>query len=754
MDKASYQLASLSFLAEGGDLGAIMRAADWSASPLGDPAHWSRALKTTVGMLLAAQAQIVLFWGPDFVALYNDAYAPGIGDKHPRALGRPAIENWGELWDDLQPLLDGVRQTGKTFAAKDRPFYIERHGYGETSYWDVSYSAVPDDDGSVGGVLCIVSDTTERVSGVARLRFLDALSKQTAKSSDADTILDVTTRMLGEHLGVASCAYADMDDDQDGFTIRGDWAPPGAQHITGHYSLADFGRKAVTELRAGRPLIVHDNREELAPAEAATFQAMGIGATLCLPLVIEGRLTALMAIHHREPHTWTAAELALLTEVTDRSWAHIERVRSERAAQQVVEHELEQRRRAERELQALNANLESRVSAEIAERLKTEEQLRQAQKMEAVGQLTGGIAHDFNNMLAVIIGGLNLAQRKLAKGETDIGRFVEGAIDAAKRAAALTQRLLAFSRQQPLSPETVSLNRLVANMSDMLDRALGETIDVETVLAAGLWRVHVDRAQLESAILNLSVNARDAMPYGGKLTIETVNAHIDEKYAADYALQPGQYVLLAITDTGFGMSPEISEKAFDPFFTTKAVGKGTGLGLSQVYGFVRQSGGHVKIYSEPNVGTTVKVYLPRKIGMEEKATSNVATSIDDSIKRELILVVEDDERVRSISAETLRDLGYQVMEAASPIEAIRLIEQGAEPDLLFTDVVMPDMSGSELASTLQRLRPDMKVLFTTGYTRNAIVHNGVLDPGKQLLSKPFAIDDLGRKIRSILDGFS
>jgi signal transduction histidine kinase len=754
LENATRQLASPGFLADGGELGAIMRAFDWSHSPLGHPANWSLSLKTTVGMMLAAQAQIVLFWGADFVALYNDAYAPGIGDKHPRALARPAIENWGELWDDLQPLLDGVRQTGKTFAAKDRPFYIERHGYGETSYWDVSYSAVPDDDGSVGGVLCIVSDTTERVSGEARLRFLDALSKQAAKSSGADAILGVTTQMLGEHLGVSSCAYADVDGDQDGFTIRGDWAAPGARHITGHYSLADFGHKAVVELRAGRPLIISDNLQELAPAEAATFRAIGIGATLCMPFVIEGRLTALMAVHHRRPHTWTAAELTLLKEVTDRSWAHIERVRSDSAARQAVEHELEQRRHAERELQALNANLESRVSAEITERLKTEEQLRQAQKMEAVGQLTGGIAHDFNNMLAVIIGGLNLAQRKLAKGETDISRFVEGAADAAKRAATLTQRLLAFSRQQPLSPETLSLNRLVADMSDILDRALGETIHVEAVLAAGLWRVHADRAQLESAVLNLSVNARDAMPSGGKLTIETVNAHIDEKYAADYALRPGQYVLLAITDSGVGMTPEISEKAFDPFFTTKGVGKGTGLGLSQVYGFVRQSGGHVKIYSEPNVGTTVKIYLPRSIGKEEQSIDTSPPPIDDGFKRELILVVEDDERVRSVSAESLRDLGYQVMEAASPTEAIRLIQQGAEPDLLFTDVVMPDMSGSELASTLQRMRPELKVLFTTGYTRNAIVHNGVLDPGKQLLSKPFAIEDLGKKIRSILDGFS
>ena len=266
---------------------------------------------------------------------------------------------------------------------------------------------------------------------------------------------------------------------------------------------------------------------------------------------------------------------------------------------QAAERELAERRRAEAALQTLNATLEQRVIEEVQERSKAEEQLRQMQKMEAVGQLTGGIAHDFNNMLAVIIGGLNLLQRKLAKGETDVGRFVEGAIDGAQRAAALTQRLLAFSRQQPLAPEPLSANRMVSDMSELLVRTLGETIAVQTVLAAGLWQIKADPGQLENAIINLSVNARDAMPNGGKLTIETSNAFVDDIFAREFAISPGQYVLIAVADSGAGMSPEVMAKAFDPFYTTKGVGKGTGLGLSQVYGFVRQSGGHVKIYSEP-----------------------------------------------------------------------------------------------------------------------------------------------------------
>jgi signal transduction histidine kinase/CheY-like chemotaxis protein len=420
---------------------------------------------------------------------------------------------------------------------------------------------------------------------------------------------------------------------------------------------------------------------------------------------------------------------------------------------QSAELEIKQRRDAEASLQALNADLENRVAREIAERLKAEEQLRHAQKMEAVGQLTGGIAHDFNNMLAVIIGGLNLARRKMSAGDYDIQRFVDAAVDAASRAATLTQRLLAFSRQQPLAPEILDVNKMIAGMNEMLDRTIGETVAIETVLAAGLWRVRADSGQLESAVLNLAVNARDAMPKGGKLTIETSNAFIDSKYAHDYGLNSGQYVLLAVTDNGAGMPEDVVSRAFDPFYTTKEVGKGTGLGLSQVYGFVRQSGGHVKIYSELSVGTSVKIYLPRHVGDEQassKSKSDPATH--GGAPAELVLVVEDDERVRAISSATLRDLGYTVVEASGGRDAVRVVESGVTPDLLFTDVVMPEMTGRELAAILLKMRPGMKVLFTTGYTRNAIVHNGVLDPGTHLIPKPFNIEELATVVRRLLDG--
>ncbi|WP_245409190.1 GAF domain-containing protein [Shinella sp. WSJ-2] len=891
------------------------------------------------------------------------------------------------------------------------------------------------------------ADMRSLVESEARLRFLDRLAKATAASADADEILRITTRMLGEYLGVSVCAYADMEADQDHFTIRGDWSAEGSPSIKGYYSLATFGARAVDDLHAGRPLVINDNSAELPAEEAATFQAIGISATICMPLVKRDRLTALMAIHHKEPHSWTLSELAILTEVTERSWAHIERVRSGQAADEAAERlklatdaasigiwdydvasnrltwdarckalfglpadadisyedsflaglhpedreraneavrkaisgtasqpfnieyrtvglrdhierwvaasgdmvaakngrlrfvgtvrdittqkkterhlkivnatgaaiaaeldlekivqtvtdagvelsgaefgaffynvldneggsymlyslsgaprrafenypmpratavfkptflgegvvrsddilqdprygqnsprngmppghlpvrsylavpvisrsgevlgglffghketgrfaeehetallgiaghaataidnarlfqsaeaELARRRRAEEELTLLNASLEQRVAEEVLERARTEAQLRQAQKMEAVGQLTGGIAHDFNNMLAVIIGGLGMLQRRLARGDTDVGRFVDGAVEAAHRAASLTQRLLAFSRRQPLSPQPLDPNRMVAGMSDLLSRTLGETVALETVLAAGVWQINADPAQLESGILNLCVNARDAMPGGGRLTIETSNAYVDERYAKETGLQSGQFVLIAVTDTGTGMEEAVMAQAFDPFFTTKEVGKGTGLGLSQVYGFVRQSGGLVKIYSEPHIGTTVKIYLPRHHG----AVSHLAEQVQpqqplSGQASEVIMVVEDDLRVRAISVDALRELGYTVIEAADAAHALHLVEGGQLISLLFTDVVMPGMSGRELVDRLRRIGATFPVLYTTGYTRNAIVHNGILDPHIQLLSKPFTVEELARKVRLMLD---
>ncbi|PTE08203.1 CHASE3 domain-containing protein [Mesorhizobium helmanticense] len=389
---------------------------------------------------------------------------------------------------------------------------------------------------------------------------------------------------------------------------------------------------------------------------------------------------------------------------------------------------------------------------EIQTREKAESQIRQMQKMEAIGQLTGGIAHDFNNMLAVIISAMNLAQRKLARDEHDIQKLIEAATDAASRAANLTSRLLAFSRQQPLAPQIVDANRLVTGMSDLLRRALGETIRIETVLAGGLWKTHADPSQIENAILNLAVNARDAMDEDGKLTIETANSHLDDTYAATHAeVAAGQYVMVAVSDTGSGMTPDVMAKAFEPFFTTKPVNKGTGLGLSQVFGFVKQSGGHVKIYSEPGEGTTIKIYLPRFFGPEEAATPAGRSGSLAAPVTETILVVEDDARVRASTTDAMRELGYTVIHAASGQEALQKLAETPAVALLFTDIIMPTMNGRKLAEEALARMPQLKVIFTTGFTRNAVVHNGVIDHDVHFLAKPFTIDQLGAKLREVLD---
>jgi signal transduction histidine kinase len=390
---------------------------------------------------------------------------------------------------------------------------------------------------------------------------------------------------------------------------------------------------------------------------------------------------------------------------------------------------------------------------QIAMREQVEGQLRQSQKMEALGHLTGGIAHDFNNMLGVIMGAHDLISRRIKKGDFGIQRFLEAAISAAERAAILTQRLLAFARKQPLEPQPLDANKMIVSMSDLLQSTLGENIQIETVRTAGLWTVHADPQQLESAILNIAINGRDAMPDGGKLTIETANSYLDEAYCRQNPeIEPGQFALIAISDTGTGMLPEVVARVFDPFFTTKPTGKGTGLGLSQVYGFVKQSKGHIKIYSETNAGTTVKIYLPRFTGDARDIRTAAAKPMRTGNRDETILVVEDDPLMCKLTCDALDELGYTVLQAGNAAGALAILDQEPNIKMLFTDVVMPNVNGKKLAEEALRRRPGLKVLFTTGYTANAVVHGGVLDPGVQFIGKPFTLDQLAAKVRSVLDG--
>jgi PAS domain S-box-containing protein len=395
----------------------------------------------------------------------------------------------------------------------------------------------------------------------------------------------------------------------------------------------------------------------------------------------------------------------------------------------------------------------AKVTRDLTEKRAIEEQLRQSQKMEAVGQLTGGLAHDFNNLVTGISGSLEMMQVRMAQGRTaEFDRYFMAAQGAVKRAAALTHRLLAFSRRQTLDPKPTNVNRLLASFEELIRRTMGPGVDVELVGASGLWPTLVDPNQLENAILNLCINARDAMPQGGRLTIETANKWLDERAARKQDLPVGQYVSVCVTDTGTGMTPDVIAKAFDPFFTTKALGEGTGLGLSMIYGFARQSGGQVRIYSEVGQGTTMCLYLPRhseEVGIEEEATFTAPTI--PAGEGEVVLVIDDEPTIRMLVAEILAESGYAVIEAPDGPAGLKVLESNARIDLLITDVGLPGgMNGREVADAARLTRPDLKVLFITGYAENAVIGGGRLDKGMFVLTKPFQMEILASRIRDIL----
>ncbi|HRN87818.1 GAF domain-containing protein [Hyphomicrobium sp.] len=700
--------------------------------------------------------------GPEHrFVMANQAYKTLVG--HRDVTGKTVKEALPEIVEQgFLDLLDRAYETGEPYVGRGVPVKLQQQLGSEPAerFLDFIYQPIVSEDGETTGIFVQGNDVTEQFetdrairSESHKLAVLNRTGAAVAAELDVDRIVEIVTDAATDLVGAEFGAffYNVVNEKGESYML---YALSGVSRD----KFDKFPMPRNTEVFAptfsGSAIvrsddILNDPRYgKSAPHYGMPEGHLPVRSYLAVPVVSRtGEVIGGLFFGHGEPAKFVAEHEELLVGIAGQAATAIDNARLIQAA----EREVAERRRAEAALQTLNATLEQRVREEVEARSKIEEQLRQVHKMEAVGQLTGGIAHDFNNMLAIVISGLNLLQRRLARGDTDVGRFVEAAIEGANRAATLTQRLLAFSRQQPLSPEPLAINKLVAGMSELLSRTLGANIEVETVLAAGLWQIKADPAQLENAILNLAVNARDAMPDGGKLTIEAQNVFVDEAYGAEYAIAPGQFVMIAVADTGCGMSVDLIAKAFDPFFTTKEVGKGTGLGLSQVYGFVRQSGGHVKIYSEADIGTTVKIYLPRHSAEVEQAQAVPPLPVYRGAKNESILVVEDDDRVRALSVEALRELGYTVSAASGPREALRIFERGEKFSLLFTDIVMPEMSGRELADLARGLQTNIKVLYTTGYTRNAIVHNGILDAGTGLLTKPFSLEDLAFKVRKMLD---
>lgn len=948
---------------EGGEIGRLIREKDWSTSPIGAPDRWPPELHSAMRLILPAQAEIVIFWGDDLVALYNDAYAPTIGDKHPHALGRPASESWAELWGDLEPLLRHVVATGETYSAKDRAFYIARHeGMGEEVNFDISYSAIRAADGAIGGVLCIVSETTERVRAaraiaqdraqlsqmfdeapsfmtllrgpahvyeVANAAYLELVGKpreavigkplaevlpEVVAQGFADLLLmvretgrshralaapvnlargdgaqlerryvdfvfqpvtdatgavtgvfvegsDVTDRMAAEErlrvseeslrlatdaagigtwdldlvddvltwsdrckamFGISPRVPVSLDDFYAGLhpddidktraaferaldpAVRAPYdvayrtigAEDGIMRwiaargiglfdedrcvralgtvidITQHRALDDELRESEARFRTladtAPALIWMTDRDGATIFLNSWFRTL-LGHDPSRLVGPEGWLAVIhpddrvKALANREArssnHQAYGGDIRLVDVEGNTRWVHAEG-RPRFAADEFIGYvgcavdvtEAHQAAEAlEDRIAARTAELAAANDAlvtQIAERERVEATLQQMQRLEAIGQLTAGVAHDFNNLLTVVLGNVAMVERQPegAPIDTKVKQRLGHVRSAAERGASLTAQLLAFARRTPLASEAVDLNEVVERMQSLLQSSLGGSVTVVTDLAPGLWPALVDPTQVELIILNLAINARDAMPVGGSVTVATANLTLGDPNDAELP-QAGDYVAVAVSDTGTGMTPEVRARVFEPFFTTKEIGKGSGLGLAQVFGFAKQSGGGVRIDSVPDEGTTVTVYLPRTDG---SATEMILHEPDETEGHEgagRVLLLDDDDAVRAVAADDLRHAGFAVLEASDGQAALALIDQHADIAAAIVDFAMPGMNGAEFAR-LARERRSLPVLFVTGYADRAAID--ALDDVAVVL-KPYRSGAVARALRRLIE---
>ena len=689
-----------------GEMAGRIHAFDWSATELGPIDRWQQSLVAAVQFVLASPMPLVMLWGQQGYMVYNDAYAEFAGGRHPYLLGSPVEMGWPEVASFNRHVMHTCL-AGGTLSYRDKELVLLRNGKPEDVWMDLYYSPVADDSGRPAGVIAIVVETTGRV-----------LTERWRRRAEA------TLRETNERLQLALNTGAVLGTwvwDLAADTVTGDERFARAFSVSAEQAMQGVTR-AVT-LRAIHP-------DDVPLVERLAAEAIETGK----PFRAEYRIRRLNG-----EYAWVQANGQCQFDAHGAPYRF-----------PGVLIDIHERKIAEQALRQLTETLEQRVADAVAARAVAEEQLRQAQKMEAIGSLTGGVAHDFNNVLQVISGNLQMLAADADQSATS-ARRIAAASDAVKRGAQLAAHLLAFARRQPLSPAVVNPARLLGGMSEMLHRALGETIHVDTVLGKDLWNVLVDRNQLENALLNLSINGRDAMHGEGTLTVRAENTVITDAWVDETSgLIAGEYLVFSITDTGVGMPAEVLERAMEPFFTTKPNGHGTGLGLSMVFGFVKQSGGHMLISSVVGSGTTVRLYFPHCNDREIlEIADQPAAAIGGS---ETILVVEDDAQVRLTAVEMLAQLGYKVLAASDGDAAIEFIGSGVKINLLFTDVVMPgNVKSVELARRAALHVPAIPVLFTSGYTRDEIFHHGKLDAGVTLLSKPYHRDDLARAVRSVLN---
>ena len=581
-------------------------------------------------------------------------------------------------------------------------------------------------------------DIDARKSAELRLQALVELNDRLRTAGDPDDLAFAAVEILGRLFDVSRCGYGTIDAEAETIVATRPWCAPGIQPLPGLLHFRDYG-SYIEDLKRGETVAIGNVYDDPRTRDTAEgLKSLAAVSFVNMPITERGDFVALLYLNNAVPRPWLPDEIAFIRDVAERT------------------RDATERRRVEQELGALTASLEQQVEERTHALMVAEAHLRQAQKMEAVGQLTGGLAHDFNNMLTGISGAIEMMQVRVAQGRIgDLDRYATAALGATRRAAALTHRLLAFSRRQTLDPKPTDVNRLIADLSDLIQRTVGPGVTLEVVGAAGIWPAMVDPNQLENAILNLCINARDAMPEGGRITIETANRWLDQRAARERDLEPGQYLSVCVTDTGTGMTPEVQARAFDPFYTTKPMGEGTGLGLSMIYGFARQSGGQVRIYSEVGQGTTMCIYLPRHYG--DASDDDGAVALDTAAApvegRHSVMVVDDEPTIRMLVVEILEEMGHVVLEAGDGPSALRLLGTGAHVDLLITDVGLPgQMNGRQVADAAIEILPHLKVLFITGYAENAVIGNGPLGPNMALMTKPFAMDIIADRIRTILAG--
>lgn len=659
-------------------------------------------------IIIETTAPMALLWGDDGIMIYNDAYVQIAGQRHPDILGHPVAESFPEATDfNSRVLKDGL--AGQSSSFSNQHFVLNRFGTPEECWYNLNYSPVRGADGQVLGVLAVVIEVTAQV--LAERKRLEIEQTLLERESELARV-----QRIGRVGGVEV-------DFADGFRNK---RSPEYLFIHG------LPPEAATETHESWVSRIHpDDRDatvqHFLDAVKSDTRDYAYEYRIIRPSDGEIRWVAISAIFERD--------------------------RNGRALKMVGAHtDITARKHAEIALQRLNETLESTVIDRTRELRLVEESLRQAQKMEAIGQLTGGIAHDFNNLLTGIIGSLEVVKRRIDLGRLDdLNRFMDAAINSANRAASLTQRLLAFSRQQSLDLKSVDINSLVASLEELLRRSIGEAIELKVELPRDVWPVEGDTSQIESALLNLVINARDAMPDGGTIRIRTANLSISESEGVHpKGLDRGDYVVVSVSDNGTGMSQEVIDRAFDPFFTTKPIGQGTGLGLSMVYGYARQSKGHVHIDSGKGQGTTIRFYMRRHTGVMVKQQVAARSTVLPAGRGEMVLVVEDEPAVRQLIVEILSEAGYRTLEASDGPSAVLLLESSQHIDLLISDVGLPGLNGRQVAEIGRKHRPELKVLFVTGYAQHAAVRSEFLGPGMQMITKPFQADVLAGRVREMI----